>query len=139
MDNHKSQRIQNKIREAVKQIEIDESVKIDVGYKRSIDISGYKSTISVTTTDADVLYDSKEEICIKLGLPANVIGLKFIYKYVDHTSEFLVIDVKRRNHRYPVIVQNIKTGKNYKFTLDVIIENLGKSIQRRSVLRKLLN
>ena len=138
MDRYKSQRIQNKIREAVKQIEIDESVKIDVGYKRSIDISGYKSTISVTTTDEDTLYDSKEEICIKLGLPANVIGLKFMYKYVGHTSEFLVIDVRKRNHRYPVIVQNIKTGKTYKFTVDSIIENLGKSIHRRSVLRKIL-
>ena len=132
----KIQKIQNKIRKALSEIGSEENVKITFGTSR-YDASFYTNTMRVTSTEeSKEVVKAQESTCIRLGLPANVIGMLFSHNH----GQYKVVDIKTRNRKYPVIVENLKTNKRYKYPVTTINRLLGeKGPKRRSKLRDILD
>lgn len=136
IDSKKIDTIQKKIKEAIKNIEESENVKI-VFERCSYNPAHYKTQMVVTTLDnSDKIDKVYESLSKRIGFTQNIIGMKFIGK----SGEFTITDIKTRNRTYPVIgVNNI--GKSYKFSIDQVKTYLGgdKLINRNTNLKKLLD
>jgi len=53
---------------------------------------------------------------------ARLLGANFSigYEFVSNGENFKVVDFNLRRHKYPVSVDNLRTGKSYKFTVESI-------------------
>lgn len=54
------------------------------------------------------------------GLPEDILSRAFIYNGIKHT----IIRIESKNLKYPIITQCAETGKNYKFSVQIIKEIL---------------
>lgn len=115
MNTTKVKTIQNQIKEAIRKIEKDNSVKISFGTCRYSD-SDYRSTMSVklvkVTTDGKKVVGSQSEnleLSKLFGFKSNIIGKKFN----SNGKEFTITEFKIRNRKYPVIAES--NGRSYKF------------------------
>jgi len=72
--------IQNKIKEAIAQIEKDENVKIDFG-TLSFNPQKYSTSMTVSTLDKSERVESVlERTCRSIGFTQNVIGMCFDFR-----------------------------------------------------------
>lgn len=128
--------IQSKIEAALSEIEKEENVKIQFGSK-SFNNKMYKTSLIVTTLEVNEKLDKEDEfLCKRVGFTQNVIGKDFNY----NGSEYTLTSIKTRNRKYPVIGENKKTGRSYKFTVESVRKALGgdKLINREANLDSLL-
>ena len=129
--------VQNKIKEAIAQIEKDENVKIDFG-SLSFNPQRYSTSMTVSTLDKSEKVESVlERTCRSIGFTQNVIGMSFDFK----GDKYEITDIKTKNRKYPVIATEIRTKKSYKFSIDTIKRLLGgdKLINRNKNLDKLID
>ena len=129
--------VNKKISEAIKQIELDESVKISFGSCR-YNNAYYTTTMTVKTTDDNditVVKNVYEKMCKNLGFTQNVIGMVF----TGLNGEYEIIDIKTRNSKYPIIAKD-KNNKQYKYSVAHIKRLIGgdKIINRNANLDKLI-
>jgi hypothetical protein len=130
-------RIQNKIKEAIEQIEKDENVKIDFG-SLSFNPQRYSTSMTVSTLEKSEKVESVlERTCRSIGFTQNVIGMGFDFR----GDKYEITDIKTKNRKYPVIATEIRTKKSYKFSVDTIKRLLGgdKLINRNKNLDKLID
>ena len=128
--------IQNKIKEAIAQIEKDENVKIDFG-TLSFNPQKYSTSMTVSTTEKSDKVDSVlERTCKSVGFTQNVIGMSFDFR----GDKYEITDIKTKNRKYPVIAVENRTKKSYKFSVESIKKTLGgdKLINRNKNLDKLI-
>ena len=113
--------IQNKIKEAIAQIEKDENVKIDFG-SLSFNPQRYSTSMTVSTLEKSEKVESVlERTCRSIGFTQNVIGMSFDFR----GDKYEITDIKTKNRKYPVIATEIRTKKSYKFSVDTIKRLLG--------------
>ncbi len=130
--------IQEKIKKAIAQIEIDEKVKISFG-RCTYNKAFYKTGMQVTTTEkTEVVKDVYASICRQLGFTQNIIGMKF-----EGTSGiYEIIDIKTRNRKYPVIARVNLNGitKQFKYSVADIKKRIGgdKVINRNANIERLI-
>ncbi len=128
--------IQNKIKEAIAQIEKDENVKIDFG-TLSFNPQKYSTSMTVFTTEKSDKVDSVlERTCKSVGFTQNVINMSFDFK----GDKYEITEIKTRSRKYPVIATEIRTKRSYKFSVDVVKRLLGGDgkINRDKNLEKLI-
>jgi hypothetical protein len=128
--------IQNKIKEAIAQIEKDENVKIDFG-SLSFNAQRYSTAMTVSTLDKSEKVESVlERTCRAIGFTQNVIGMTFDFR----GDRYEISDIKTKNRKYPVIATETRTKKSYKFSVDTVKRLLGgdSKINRDKNLDKLV-
>jgi len=128
--------IQNKIKEAIAQIEKDENVKIDFG-SLSFNPQKYSTSMTVSTLDKSEKVESVlERTCRSIGFTQNVIGMTFDFR----GDRYEITDIKTKNRKYPVIATETRTKKSYKFSVDTVKRLLGgdSKINRDKNLDKLV-
>ena len=128
--------IQNKIKEAIAQIEKDENVKIDFG-TISYNKAFYTSKMSVKTLEkTEAVGDVYKAICRRLGFTQNIIGMRF------HGTNgiYEIVDIKTKNRTYPIIAKSLTGAKTYRYSVDEIKRLIGgdKIINRNANLDKLI-
>jgi hypothetical protein len=129
--------IQNKIKEAIAQIEKDENVKIDFGIL-SFNPQKYSTSMTVSTLEKSERVESVlERTCRSIGFTQNVIGMTFDFR----GDKYEITDIKTKNRKYPVIAVETRTKKSYKFSVETIKKILGgdKLINRNKNLDKLID
>lgn len=129
--------VQNKIKEAIAQIEKDENVKIDFG-TLSFNPQKYSTSMTVSTLEKSERVESVlERTCRAIGFTQNVIGMTFDFR----GDKYEITDIKTKNRKYPVIAVETRTKKSYKFSVDTIKKILGgdKLINRNKNLDKLID
>jgi hypothetical protein len=129
--------VQNKIKEAIAQIEKDENVKIDFG-TLSFNPQKYSTSMTVSTLEKSERVESVlERTCRSIGFTQNVIGMTFDFR----GDKYEITDIKTKNRKYPVIALETRTKKSYKFSVDTIKKILGgdKLINRNKNLDKLID
>jgi hypothetical protein len=129
--------IQNKIKEAIAEIEKSENVKIDFG-SLNFNPQKYTTSMTVSTTEKSDKVDSiLERTCKSVGFTQNVIGMSFDFK----GDKYEITDIKTKNRKYPVIATETRTKKSYKFSVETIKKILGgdKLINRNKNLDKLID
>jgi len=128
--------VQNKIKEAIAQIEKDENVKIDFG-SLSFTPQRYSTSMTVSTLEKSEKVESVlERTCRSIGFTQNVIGMSFDFR----GDKYEITDIKTKNRKYPVIATETRTKKSYKFSIDTIKRLLGgdSKINRDKNLDKLV-
>jgi hypothetical protein len=128
--------VQNKIKEAIAQIEKDENVKIDFG-SLSFNPQRYSTSMTVSTLEKSEKVESVlERTCRSIGFTQNVIGMSFDFR----GDKYEITDIKTKNRKYPVIATENRTKKSYKFSIDTIKRLLGgdSKINRDKNLDKLV-
>jgi hypothetical protein len=128
--------VQNKIKEAIAQIEKDENVKIDFG-TLSFNPQKYSTSMTVSTLEKSERVDSVlERTCRSIGFTQNVIGMGFDFR----GDKYEITDIKTKNRKYPVIALETRTKRSYKFSVDTIKGLLGgdSKINRDKNLDKLV-
>lgn len=129
--------IQNKIKEAITQIEKDENVKIDFG-TLSFNPQKYSTSMTVSTLEKSERVESVlERTCRAIGFTQNVIGMGFDFR----GDKYEITDIKTKNRKYPVIATDTRTKKSYKFSVDTVKRLLGgdSKINRDKNLDKLID
>ncbi len=129
--------VQNKIKEAIAQIEKDENVKIDFG-SLSFNPQRYSTSMTVSTLEKSEKVESVlERTCRSIGFTQNVIGMSFDFR----GDKYEITDIKTKNRKYPVIATETRTKKSYKFSIDTIKRLLGgdSKINRDKNLDKLIS
>jgi hypothetical protein len=129
----KIKRVQQRIKDAITQIEQQEGVSIQFSTIR-YNSAYYSTTMKVNTTEKNEKVNSVyEKICRQLGFSQNVVGMTF----TGTNGEMTIIDIKTKNRKYPVIAQG-KTG-TFKYTVEQIKRLIGLNmINRNANLDKLL-
>ena len=128
--------IQNKIKEAIAQIEKDENVKIDFG-TLSFNPQKYSTPMTVSTLEKSERVESVlERTCRAIGFTQNVISMTFDFR----GDKYEITDIKTKNRKYPVIATETRTKKSYKFSVDTVKKLLGgdTKINRDKNLDKLV-
>lgn len=128
--------VQNKIKEAIAQIEKDENIKIDFG-SLSFNPQRYSTSMTVSTLEKSEKVESVlERTCRSIGFTQNVIGMSFDFR----GDKYEITDIKTKNRKYPVIATETRTKKSYKFSVDTIKRLLGgdSKINRDKNLDKLV-
>jgi hypothetical protein len=129
--------IQNKIKEAIAEIEKSENVKIDFG-SLNFNPQKYTTSMTVSTLEKSERVDSVlERTCRSIGFTQNVIGMGFDFR----GDKYEITDIKTKNRKYPVIALETRTKRSYKFSVDTIKRLLGgdSKINRDKNLDKLIN
>jgi hypothetical protein len=129
--------VQNKIKEAIAQIEKDENVKIDFG-TLSFNPQKYSTSMTVSTLEKSERVESVlEKTCRSIGFTQNVISMSFDFR----CDKYEITDIKTKNRKYPVIALETRTKRSYKFSVDTIKRLLGgdSKINRDKNLDKLIN
>ncbi len=129
--------VQSKIKMAIEEITKEENIKIEFSDFRYNDLF-YTSTMKVISTEnPNRQNEFYENLCKNVGFTQNIIGLQFDGK----SGRNEIINIKTRNRKYPVIVKNLRDGKQYKYTTNDIRKLLGgDSLINRTVnLKKLTN
>jgi len=129
--------VQNKIKEAIAQIEKDENVKIDFG-SLSFNPQKYSTSMTVSTLEKSERVESVlERTCRAIGFTQNVISMTFDFR----GDKYEITDIKTQNRKYPVIATETKTKKGYKFSVDTVKKLLGgdTQINRNKNLDKLVD
>ncbi len=111
--------VQEKIKQAIAQIEQEEQVSIKFG-NRSYNNSMYSTKMTVTTTAQDnntvqAVDSVNTRMSQSYGFSENIIGKTFVSNGKTHT----ITEFKTRNRKYPVIT-NVAGGSSYKHTLETI-------------------
>lgn len=136
IDSNKIDRVQSKIKKLIAQVEKEENVEIKFGTCRyNAAEYGTRMTVRSSDTNNKAVVKADEATCKRLGLPANVIGMSF----TTGRSRMKIVEIKTRNRKYPVICENVKTNKRYKYSVSHINGFLGKSPVRRSKIKDVLN
>ena len=128
--------IQEKIKMAIAQIELDENVKIDFG-TISFNPRKYSTSMTVTTLEKSERVESVlERTCRSIGFTQNIIGMTFDFR----GDKYEITEIKTKNRKYPVIATEIRTKRSYKFGVETIRKVLGgdKKINRDKNLDKLI-
>lgn len=129
--------VQNKIKEAIAQIEKDENVKIDFG-SLSFNPQKYSTSMTVSTLEKSERVESVlERTCRSIGFTQNVIGMGFDFR----GDKYEITDIKTKNRKYPVIATETRAKKSYKFSVDTVKKLLGgdAQINRNKNLDKLVD
>jgi hypothetical protein len=129
--------VQNKIKEAIAQIEKDENVKIDFG-SLSFNPQKYSTSMTVSTLEKSERVESVlERTCRAIGFTQNVISMTFDFR----GDKYEITDIKTQNRKYPVIATETRTKKGYKFSVDTVKKLLGgdTQINRNKNLDKLVD
>ena len=129
--------VQNKIKEAIAQIEKDENVKIDFG-SLSFNPQKYSTPMTVSTLEKSERVESVlERTCRAIGFTQNVISMTFDFR----GDKYEITDIKTQNRKYPVIATETRTKKGYKFSVDTVKKLLGgdTQINRNKNLDKLVD
>ena len=132
----KINKIQNRIKQAIFQIELEENVKIDFGtinYNKAF----YTSKITVSTLEkTEAVGDVYKAICRRIGFTQNIIGMRF------HGTNgiYEIVDIKTKNRTYPIIAKSLTGAKMYKYSVNQIKSLIGgdKIINRNANLDKLI-
>jgi hypothetical protein len=132
--------IQEKIKKALKKIEEEENVSINFESIRYTKFK-YSSKMNVIskekTKDGETL-DKKmnEDISKRYGFTQNIVGMVFI----SSDKKMKITSFKTRNRKYPIIAEDIDSGKSYKYPVEMVKRLLGgdKIINRNSNLKKIL-
>jgi len=116
----KIDRIQNKIKSMIKEIEKEEEVKITFGTCR-YSASEYNSTMKVVTNSNDettlnTRESANKDLSKAYGFNSNIIGKTFMSRGQKHT----IVEFKTRNRKYPIISECKDTGAKYKHTTLII-------------------
>jgi hypothetical protein len=126
MDRQKAKLLREAMQEALKQVETDVGVSINIG-----SISYNDNTASVKVEVADVnengeVYNKEAEDYKKYassyGLDPASLGKSFCHG----GKIFIVTGLSTRKRKYPVMAKDAQTGKKYKFPTDVVNLYLGK-------------
>ena len=129
--------VQNKIKQAIAQIEKDENVKIDFG-TLSFNPQKYSTSMTVSTLEKSERVESVlERTCRAIGFTQNVISMTFDFR----GDKYEITDIKTKNRKYPVIATETRTKKSYKFSVDTVKKLLGgdTQINRNKNLDKLVD
>ena len=129
--------VQNKIKQAIAQIEKDENVKIDFG-SLSFNPQKYSTSMTVSTLEKSERVESVlERTCRAIGFTQNVISMTFDFR----GDKYEITDIKTKNRKYPVIATETRTKKSYKFSVDTVKKLLGgdTQINRNKNLDKLVD
>ena len=129
--------VQNKIKQAIAQIEKDENVKIDFG-SLSFNPQKYSTSMTVSTLEKSERVESVlERTCRAIGFTQNVISMTFDFR----GDKYEITDIKTQNRKYPVIATETRTKKGYKFSVDTVKKLLGgdTQINRNKNLDKLVD
>lgn len=116
----KINRIQDKIKSMIKEIEKEEEVKITFGTCR-YNASEYNSTMKVMTNSKDektlnTVNSANESLSKAYGFKSNIIGKTFMSRGQKHT----IVEFKTRNRKYPIISECKGTGAKYKHATSTI-------------------
>lgn len=137
INDSKINKIQNRIKQAIFQIELEENVKIDFGtitYNKAF----YTSKITVSTLEkTEAVGDVYKAICRRIGFTQNIIGMQFN----GTNGVYEIVDIKTKNRTYPIIAKSLVGNKMYKYSVNQIKNLIGgdKIINRNSNLDKLIN
>jgi len=129
-------KVQDKIKEAIRQIEKEENVKIGFG-SISFTPQKYQTSMSVTTLDKSEKVESiLEKTCRSIGFTQNIIGMTFELR----GEKYEITDIKTKNRKYPVIAIRQSTKTSFKFDVNSIKKAIGgdKIINRNKNLDKLI-
>lgn len=132
----KINRVQNKLKSLISQLEKEENIKINFGNIR-YNSAFYTTSIKVTSLEkSEKVSNVLEGVCKKFGFTQNIIGMKFNYK----NDVYEVIDIKTRSPKYPIIAKS-SDGRQWKFSPDRIKILIGgdKIINRNANLDKLID
>lgn len=117
--------------------EVDSALH-DIGQKHGIafKINGisygsdnFRSTINAVITEhsGDTVYSVEfKNKCWKYGFQKEDLGKEFR----SGDNRFKIVGLKTRNRKYPVIAENVQTGKLHKFTALAVKENLISPCER---------
>jgi hypothetical protein len=128
--------IQNKIKEAIAEIEKSENVKIDFG-SLNFNPQKYTTSMTVSTKEKSDKVDSiLERTCKSVGFTQNVIGMSFDFK----GDKYEITEIKTRSKKFPVIATELSSKTPYKFGVESVKRALGgdAKINRDKNLDKLV-
>jgi hypothetical protein len=136
INNSKVENIQQQLKKAIEKVEKDNNVKISFG-NITYNNAYYTTKMKVISKDdSSEVSNVFELICKRLGFTQNIIGMQF----KGRNGIFEIVDIKTRNHKYPVIAESKSDGKMYKYTVKHVKSLIGgdKIINRNANLDKLL-
>ena len=114
-------RIQEKLKLAIKQIELEENVEFDFG-SISFTAQRYQTSFTVKTLEKSEKVESiMERTCKSIGFTQNVVGMEFSFK----GSKYEITDIKTKNRKYPVIATDLSSKMSYKFGVETVKKLLG--------------
>lgn len=103
---------------AISNVEEEYDVKIDIGSSR---FTSGKATAHMTIFSKNVAIDPHiSRIAVILGLPSDAMGREF----VDGTRRMKIVDIKTRNSKNPVIVEDLDTRKQYRAPVSFVNKRL---------------
>lgn len=129
-------RIQEKLKQAIKQIETEENVQFEFG-SVSYTPQRYQNSFTVKTLEkSDKIDSAMQRTCKMIGFTQNVIGMEFTYR----GSKYEITDIKTKNRKYPVIAIDLNSKTTYKFGVESVKKLLGGDniINRNKNLDKLV-
>lgn len=134
----KVRRIEEKFNDFLETLSEEEKLdfKTDVSQYNALSLNlGITFTLSKSCEEN---YKLQRNLCLRVGLPQNVIGMSF--RPGNSTGERTIINIKPRNTKYPVIVRCETTNRNYKYPVSMVISELGgvKMINRNANLEQLV-
>ena len=131
----KIRQIQEKIKQAIADIEKEENVKIEFGSIRYSPVH-YSTQLTVKSLEKNEMVDKVLlSTCKRLGFTQNIIGMQFH----GRNGVYTITEIKVKNFKYPVIAKG-PDEKYYKYSVDHIKRLIGgdKIINRNANLDKLL-
>lgn len=132
----KINRVQNKLKSFISQLEKEENIKINFGNIR-YNSAFYTTSIKVTSLEkSEKVSNVLEGVCKKFGFTQNIIGMKFNY----NNDVYEIIDIKTRSPKYPIIAKS-SDGRQWKFSPSRIKILIGgdKIVNRNANLDKLID
>jgi len=98
-------------------------LSLDIGRVTYSPTSGtFKSSLVLTCETADGMPTSFESDAVRVGLDKSDWGRIFNM----NGKQYEIVDVKPRNRKYPIIGKDLRSGKNYKFTVSQVKTSLDK-------------
>lgn len=128
--------IQDKIKRALAQIEIEENVSIEFGSAR-FNVAYYLTLMTVKTKEkSDSVEKAYKGVCQRLGFTQNIMGMKF----QSNNGIYEIVDIQTKNRKYPIIATS-PNGTRYKYSVAHIKKLIGgdKIINRNANLDKLID
>lgn len=126
------QTFRSEFKDAVAELEKKHGISISIG---NINYNSTKFTTKLEVVDSRPDEDGNVVTGEQAAFNANcgVVGLSphhYNAKFSHRRNDYILVGVKPRNRRYPIIAEDVISGRRYKLTKDVLEDIiLGKFIQ----------
>lgn len=131
----KIDRIQKRIRKLLKEVAKDENINFRISTFDDSSISFNNNILFTLNQDIQDNYNEQKNICVSVGLPQNIIGMRF----TSGNDIMTIIDIEPKNKKYKVILEDEKENL-FHMSIEQVIKCLGgvNMINRNANLKQLV-